>query len=273
MSFCPMCGKQLQEGEVCTCQNRSGAAQGAYSQPQGAYSQSQTAQPQGMYTQPQGTSNTMPEFVSDIIELVKGFIKKPADATKEYVNKGDFASSGIIVAICAVVSMFVRLIVMVAANIKAEANASDYINPWDPTTWSKPEPVYSAGEIVLNMFGEVVTTIALAAVFAGVLMLVLNMLVQKNDKVKFGQSLAVIAAASLIELPFDLVASLVRLVPVSLFSWVAGWIGTFGGAAYMIILFFGIKKLVKDDNHMLVTYAITAFAVAVVSTFLNLLGL
>lgn len=66
MGFCTFCGKQLADGEVCTCQqtapqqNVYGApqnnegTQGTYTAPQGTY----TAPQQGTYTAPQGGYNT-----------------------------------------------------------------------------------------------------------------------------------------------------------------------------------------------------------------------
>lgn len=122
MGFCTFCGKQLADGEVCTCQQTApqqnvygapqdnGVTQGTYTAPQqGAYTAPQgtyTAPQQGGYTAPQGgyttaQGNGMPQgetytapqkqpkvkgdnLFTPVINSVKETIKNPLDAADTY---------------------------------------------------------------------------------------------------------------------------------------------------------------------------------------------
>ena len=72
MAFCPKCGKQLADGEICSCQTVQPQQQ-APVQPQAPVHQKAPAQ--------------TPEFIKAILELFKGLFKKPADAVKNFVLK------------------------------------------------------------------------------------------------------------------------------------------------------------------------------------------
>lgn len=66
MSFCPKCGRQLSDGEVCNCQAQN----------------TQQVQPdaQTQSTQ-QAPKQTLP-MVKELTDLLSGIFKKPADAVK-----------------------------------------------------------------------------------------------------------------------------------------------------------------------------------------------
>lgn len=74
MSFCPKCGRQLSDGEVCNCQAQN----------------TQQVQPdaQTQSTQ-QAPKQTLP-MVKELTDLLSGIFKKPADAVKKYVSNAQW---------------------------------------------------------------------------------------------------------------------------------------------------------------------------------------
>ncbi len=104
MAFCTICGKQLADGEVCTCQQNN-----AQSVPQGNIPQGNIPQgvpqgniPQGMpYAQPNqaasGKSVDMGGAFSKAIAHIKNTIKKPLTAAEEYYENGTIPSSAVLI--------------------------------------------------------------------------------------------------------------------------------------------------------------------------------
>ncbi len=81
--FCKYCGRQLQEGEVCSCQMETSQSQEPANQPQ--------PQIQGQQTQFQGqTAQKKPsqEAMNKALELLKGFWKRPLEALDEAYAEG-----------------------------------------------------------------------------------------------------------------------------------------------------------------------------------------
>lgn len=74
MSFCPLCGKELAEGEKCTCSNKTEAV------------------------------NFETEFV-DVWEHVKMSFTNPIGAAKKYFNKGNMISTAILLAVLLIMSV------------------------------------------------------------------------------------------------------------------------------------------------------------------------
>lgn len=112
MTFCTYCGKQLQDGEVCTCQQNAAAQQTGT---QSASVQEGAAQPQAdAYVQPQPQVNAYaqpqaePKNKADVgggfkalLELFKKTIKTPFEAAEEFYRKSDLVASIIAIAMIA----------------------------------------------------------------------------------------------------------------------------------------------------------------------------
>ena len=272
MSFCTKCGKQLADGEVCSCQAQQGM-------PQPVTPVTPVTpvapQPQQTYSQPQQSvkaAGSTPDFIGDIMGFFKGVIKTPADAVRTFVSKGSLITSLIILAVCAVVTMLSDILYKIIANVRYEQAVQD-VNLWDPSTWVVSEPMYSSSKIVLGAFGDLFFTFASAAIIAGVMYALIKYVFEKDSDVKFGQLLAIMALVELIQLPFSLVSTIFSYFGVAFISRVGGWISSFGGAFSTVALFVGLKANIKNDNNMFLVYAVAAFANAVVYGLLDIIGI
>ncbi len=103
--FCKYCGRQLQEGEVCSCQMETSQSQEPVNQ-----------QPQGGQQQFQGqTAQTKAsqENVNKAMGLVKGFLKSPMDVLNEAYAEGSATAQlflGILYPVA--VLLFVLILIM-----------------------------------------------------------------------------------------------------------------------------------------------------------------
>lgn len=281
MSFCTKCGRQLADGEVCNCQTVAQPQQSQFvqqpqgqpmgqpqSQPQGQFNGQQmggnvqfsnqqqqqgqfTGQPMGqpVYTQPKQTS---PIF-QDIANLVKGLLKSPVSSVSYYVNNASAATSCIVIAIIALLAGFRELIYVAYYNAKHPLSS-----------------LYEGAEIFTSFLTEVVLVIGAAAVFALMIMLLVNAF-EKDHKITYVQALAVASLVNIVYYPVAIVTTVIKMIPVAFFSYLASWMNSFANGVSYALVFIGIKSVERDDNHMPIVYGAALCAVAVISTIINLI--
>ena len=212
MGFCTFCGKQLADGEVCTCQQtapqqnvygapqNNGGTQGTYTAPQGTY----TAPQQGTYTAPQGGYNTaqgngMPQgetytapqkqpkvkgdnLFTPVINSIKETAKNPLDAADTYYKtatlKTAITSMATVVVLYVLVSIFNLLghvwHILAIAKRSYGAFAYHYTDKGDILRYAG----ISGGTWVQAIFFPIVYAILMAAIVIGMAYLV-NALVIK----------------------------------------------------------------------------------------------
>ena len=259
MKYCPKCGRQLADGEVCTCQSQNQPQQPQMNaQPMGQFNgqPQMNAQQMGQFNgQPQ--MNAQPKPASPVFTemgaLVKGMFKTPVASITHYVNNASAATSCIVIAIIALLSGFEELLYIAGYNIK---------HPLYST--------YEGVEIFTNFLQNVVTAIGTAALFALVIMLLVNAF-EKDHKITYVQALAVASLVNIIYWPVATVSAIIDMIPVAFFGYVADWMNAFGRGTSYAMVFLGIKAVERDDNHMPIVYGVAVCAVAVLSTIINLI--
>lgn len=249
MAFCPKCGKQLADGEICSCQTVQPQQQ-APVQPQAPVQQKAPAQ--------------TPEFIKAILELFKGLFKKPADAVKNFVLKSPILSPVLLLAALSLISAIGELIRMIGVN------ASNVPNSLSAMLYY--EPVYSLLEMVGGFLGQILYMFAATALSAVVIMGVVNAL-EKNKKVTYTQAFAVAAIGYLFTVPFSLVGTLIGIIPATFFGYVKSWFVSAGSALGLVSTIIGLRAIEEDDNHMPLVYVIVAVVTVVLGTLLNAVGL
>lgn len=283
MSFCTKCGRQLADGEVCTCQQtvQPQINPAASQQPQQPQVNPMSAQQPQAAPQPQfnsqgaqqmnavpkkATSN--PSFISELTELFKGLIKKPVEAVSGYVEKSSIATSAVLVGVLAVLSAVAQLFYMIERNVDTKISASKYYNPLLPTTWTVEYP-YSILEIIFRFVFTILSNVIISVLFAALIYLLIKFLFEKDSKITIAQALAVSSVRNLIYIPLYVFANAIGIIPVGVFDTVGGWITSFGSAFSIVLVIMAVRAVLKDENRMPWVYAVTTIVVAVVSTFLN----
>lgn len=265
MKYCTMCGKPLNDGEVCSCQT------GTPVQPQGQQMQnqgqpvmggnvqfnSQPVQPQGQFVgQPQGRTQysqpSSPVF-ENIGSLLKGLFKNPVSSVSYYVNNASAATSCIVIAILAFLSGLRQLIYIAGYNIKYPASTT-----------------YDGMQIFTSFLSDMLLVIASAVVFALIIMVLVNAF-EKDHKITYTQALAVASLMDIVYFPVAIIGTILKMIPVAFFSYVASWLSAFANGASYALVFIGIKSVERDDNHMPIVYGVALCAVAVMSTIIGLI--
>ena len=137
MSFCKYCGRQLQDGEVCTCQQaqqsagaaqpqqgfnqqaaqqtfQQGAGQQTYQQAQQGFNQQQASQ------QMDAVKKAGANAALDYVNVLKGLFTSPVETVSAFVAKANVIMIAILIGGQAIINMLTRLFDMLIANSKAK---------------------------------------------------------------------------------------------------------------------------------------------------------
>lgn len=270
MSFCTKCGRQLADGEVCTCQQtvqpqiNPAAAQQSQAAAQPQFNSQGTPQ---MNAAPKKAGSN-PSFISELAALFKGLVKRPVEAVSGYVEKSSIATSAILVGVLAVLSAIAQLFYMIERNVDTKISASKYYNPLIPSTWVVEYP-YSILEIVFRFVFTILSNVIISVLFAAMIYLLIKFLFEKDSKITMAQALAASSVRNLIYIPLYVFANAIGIIPVGVFDTIGGWITSFGSAFSIVLVIMAVRAVLKDENRTPLVYAITMIVVAVVSTFLN----
>lgn len=195
MGFCTFCGKQLADGEVCTCQ-QTAPQQNVYGAPQdnGVTQGTYTAPQQGTYTAPQGTYTApqkQPKVKGDnlftpVINSVKETIKNPLDAAGTYYKsatlKTAITSMATVTVLYVLVSVFNLLgnvwHILAIAKRSYGLVAYHYVDKGDILRYAG----ISGGIWVQAIFFPIIYVALMGAIMVGMAYLV-NAVVIKKDKV------------------------------------------------------------------------------------------
>ncbi len=252
MSFCPKCGRQLSDGEVCNCQAQN---------TQQVQSDAQTQSTQ------QAPKQTLP-MVKELTDLLSGIFKKPADAVKKYVSNASMEAPAILILVLAFISALGKLLRMLYVNFTTKSSLKSLADL--ANLISGKTKAYSAGQIAAGFFTRFVEVIAIAALTAAIIMLIINAF-EKDKKVTYKQTLAIASLSILVTIPFTFAGTIIAMIPASFFGYLKSWMISFANGAGLVLTFIGIKEIEKDDNNMPMVYGLAALASAVLSTILGLL--
>lgn len=283
MTFCTYCGKQLQDGEVCTCQQDNAAQQTA---PQNSAPQ-EAPQPQAdSYTQPQPQVNTYaqpqaePKNKADVgggfktvIELFKKTIKTPFEAAEEFYRKSDLVAS--IIAIAMVAGLYV-----IATMLNFVAVCSHYLRiaGWNSsykllgyTRWDILKLAdISVVDLIQSIFFPIIWVAVMTGAIIGLSILVNKVILKKNINIKGTLSLCASVSVPL------MAALAIKIISNFIF------VGAFRNMVFPIItvclgfltLLQGlniVSKEVENRNKLLIVLAIGVAGLIITNYLLNIL--
>ena len=176
MAFCTNCGRQLADGEVCTCQQNN-----AQSVPQGMpYAQPQQATP--------NKSVDMGGAFSKAIDHIKNTIKKPITAAEEYYENGTIPSSAVLVGMITVLYVIATVLNLISKILYALTTAKKTAKPYyklldmsygeylefeDITRWDILNAAgIDGGTIVQSVFFPIIYIVLMGATVFGLMYLI-----------------------------------------------------------------------------------------------------
>lgn len=284
MSFCKYCGRQLQDGEVCTCQQaqqsagaaqpqqaaqqtfQQGAGQQTYQQTQQGFNQQQASQ------QMDAVKKAGANAALDYVNVLKGLFTSPVETVSAFVAKANVIMIAILIGGQAIINMLTRLFDMLIANSKAKVTTgskeldsllSSYYSSYTNT---KPYPV---GSIFKNMLLEILLVAVAAAVIALVVMLLAKAFNKAN--VTYMQSLAVYAITAVLGIPAELLSWVTGLTSVGFIDRISSCVTVFSNVAGYAFVYIAIRALCKDEKKIPLIMAISYVAVNFLTWVLRLM--
>lgn len=292
MSFCKYCGRQLQDGEVCTCQQQPqqapvqqaapqqtmggaaqpqqafqhGAGQQTYQQAQQGFNQQQASQ------QMDAVKKAGANAALDYVNVLKGLFTSPVETVSAFVAKANVIMIAILIGGQAIINMLTRLFDMLIANSKAKVTTGskelDSLLSSYYSSYTNTKP-YSAGSIFKNMFLEILLVAVAAAVIALVVMLLAKAFNKAN--VTYMQGLAVYAITAVLGIPAELLSWVTGLTSVGFIDRISSCVTVFSNVAGYAFVYIAIRALCKDEKKIPLIMAISYVAVNFLTWVLRLM--
>ena len=228
MSFCPECGRQLSDGEVCNCQ----AQNTQQVQPDAQTQSTQQVQPDAQTQSTQQAPKQTSPMVKELTDLLSGIFKKPADAVKKYVSNASMEAPAILILVLAFISALGELLRMLYVNFTTKSSLKSLTDL--ANLISGKTKAYSAGQIATGFFTRFVEVIAIAALTAAIIMLIINAF-EKDKKVTYKQTLAIASLSILVTIPFTFAGTIIAMIPASFFGYLKSWMISFANGAGLVL--------------------------------------
>lgn len=280
MGFCTKCGRPLQDGEVCTCQQQAAPQpQMTAPQPQMTAPQPQMTAPQPQMAAPQPQLQQAaprpagPNIGTELGNLVKGLFTSPVEAIAAYTAKANIVLVAILIGAQAIVSMFIRLFRMLIANAQATSAAKksagafyEYLTDY----YTGKSKVYETGQIFANMFEEILVVAASAAIIALVIWLFIK-LFDKTSTATYVQALSVYSVFSLLMIPATVLNWVVGLTSVGFLDEIAVCISVFANVMGYAFIYIGIRSICKQEKYVPLIMAVSFVCVNFISWIIGLM--
>jgi len=299
MSFCKYCGRQLQDGEICNCQQtqqpvggtaqpqqefnqqaaqqtfqqgtaqqtfQQGAGQQTYQQAQQGFNQQQASQ------QMDAVKKAGANAALDYVNVLKGLFTSPVETVSAFVAKANVIMIAILIGGQAIINMLTRLFDMLIANSKAKVTTGskelDSLLSSYYSSYTNTKP-YPAGSIFKNMLLEILLVAVAAAVIALVVMLLAKAFNKAN--VTYMQGLAVYAITAVLGIPAELLSWVTGLTSVGFIDRISSCVTVFSNVAGYAFVYIAIRDLCKDEKKIPLIMAISYVAVNFLTWVLRLM--
>lgn len=216
MKFCTKCGRQLEDGEVCNCQqeqNTEAAAADAAAQPQAS---------KPIITKEQAT-----EISKGMLAYAKDFFKNPVAAGEAVVGEHSLVTVAGLVVVNAVLELLYTIISLIVYTVKYK--------------WS-----YGVGDWLKSIFSDIIWWIAIPAAFAG-LIWVCGKFIERQE-VNFKKALSVFAIPAIPLLAFTLLKLLGLVLTHSFFDVIFGFLHAGIGGIMLCLTGIGITKVMPKSD-------------------------
>lgn len=262
MAFCKYCGKELKDGEVCSCQQAAPAAEAALQE-----SPAPQAAPAGEAPQ----AAAVPALDTDkILKSVKASGKhfvdiftKPATAGKEFVANADMTTSLCIIVAQALLSSIFSLVIAGKINAVLKEAFGGFASLFGGS--ANGSMVSSVKAFFLTLLFSLLGSALLFALFLGATMIT-------KVKIYWRQLAALAAVRSVAIAPFILVSMILVLINPAL------GFGVFFGSVLLALAFLleSVKGVegVKDNKALYMVFIVMAvFIVIYLFVFSKVIGL
>lgn len=286
MTFCPNCGKPLEDGQVCSCQQMAPVAPAVApvapvapaapaadpSSTQSKINETAAAASAAAAKVGAQASEAAKESYNSAFEI----FNDPAAGVKKFIESASWARTIVLAAIQFVVAMIFRIIGYIKYNnnvdmkeIKKAARALDmsvdkYCKKFGIDTG------YDFGDILKL---EIKNLITLAAVFA-VLAVLIWLFAKVFGKVviSWNKAFAIATVTTLVAIPCIAVNGILGLIPsFKLIDYIMSAVATFRSVAGYLLIFLALDSQVKDTKKTVYTMIVALVACDVADSLVRLI--
>lgn len=251
MAFCTKCGKEITDGEICSCQsaNTNSAA-----------------------------NVDVTAAANGIVGSAKEMVADPETGAKNFVAGMTWVKAGVLTAIYAVMTVLFNVFSKIAYNIdrkkelkKSYKKVEDYIDmDFDEYLEEYGESMYDLGEFIKGIFTDIIYLVAGIAITAVVFYFAIKLI--KKIQITWQAAFAISVIDLMIMIPLTLVYEVIGLLPdITILAWIMSAISSVRGLGATLLTYFGLKSKCNDSTST-VYVAIPAYAVCSIAiTFVNFL--
>ncbi len=236
MAFCPNCGKEVKDGEVCSCQttNQSAKAKAAMNVDVNA-------------------------MATGFVGTVKEIVANPTEGVKKFVDGVSWMMMGVIAVIYAFISVITGIVDKIVANIKANADRremyeeiaddldmdfEDYVDDFDIDL---DATIYELSDIVKGGFYDIIEIAIGISLMAVVVFFAVKIISKINMTWK--QAFAISVIDLIIFVPLYIVTEILGILPdFRLLSWIISAIITVRSWGGTIIEYIALKSVCGDTK-------------------------
>lgn len=245
MAFCRYCGRKLEDGEVCTCQqaqqNQTQAQQQAAPQQNVQYQAPQQAAPQPGAAP--AVSAQGKQVMDALLKDLAGLVKAPTTTAPGYVRRGDVTVSVIFLLLQGICSAIFALFCIGKINSLIALGGS----------MTQNIKFSGVGAFFLTLLYTVIFEAVLAGLYFGVGKLL-------GGQLRFQEALSIVSMRSVILVPVILVSCLVFLLNISAGIVFYYFAGALAGVIFLVAGSNGIANLTPDRKvylNLIVTVVFT----------------
>ena len=244
MGFCPKCGKQLKDGEVCNCQ---GAKKPLINQ----------AAVEGQ--------------VGSIVDSVKNIVLAPAQGIKNFINTASWLQVGILACLEAIFTILFSVLSMIKADLRYRSELKKFAEKTYDMKLDKylkeykvDGHIYKFGDYIKDAFTELLTVAAMVALGAVVIYFAAKLL--KKVQITWKQAFALSAVQALVVVPVAIVSGVLSLFlgSITFFSWIISTIRGFETVTVILMFYLGFESFDADSKTSVyascASFAVLAFA-------------
>lgn len=224
MAFCTKCGKEINDGEVCSCQTVK-AASGV----------------------------DVADLATGIVGNAQEIIAEPESGVKKFVDGASWVTMSIMAGVYAIITVLFNIISKIKANIERKNYLEDWADDLDMDLdeyvdeYDVDVAVYEFGDFLKGAFIDILEVAAGIALMAVATYFAVMLI--KKIKITWQQAFAIAVVELMVVVPLVLVNDILGLIPsFKLLSWIMSAISAVRNFGAIVLTYFGIKAVCGDSK-------------------------
>ncbi|MGN0165428.1 MAG: hypothetical protein ACI39R_04535 [Lachnospiraceae bacterium] len=247
MAFCTKCGKEIKDGEICSCELT------------GAGSKS---------------SVDVKGLANGIVGTAADIVVNPKEGTKSFVEGISWLYMSILAGVYALIRVLFNIIDKIKANSEHKKLIEEWADDWDMDVedyideFDVEEKIYSFGDFIKGAFMDILYVAAAIAITAVVIYFAVMLI--KKVKITWRTAFAIAVIDLLVIIPLVLLNDILGLIPsFKLLSWIMAAISSVRAWGAMIITYLGIKSVCGDTKSTVYVSAPSYFVISFATSLVN----